>query len=1521
MSDLCGILSPKRTIKQQLLYALGGLTLLSLIITIGTSIGLVRSMVSNVESTVTDGLIKQTRDYTINTALETAAIIEQQLLSIGNAVSMTMAKQAEVLLTHPDDTFPYAYKQSFREYNILPFCNITSKCPSDTGPLMGRSRIQVSDLYGSVQASSVYIYDSAVQCAVKTDQDWNLLLSNPDISRAVDRSVYLDDDFKIWYSSANTTVMFYLAAKIPNMATNSYTAIQRVYPAYSRLTPTCDPTTYNPATRGWFTKAIENDLYIYAYQETFTKGLVINFSTKKTIGQSTIVAAALMLLDDIAPVIANAKVLQNGDSYAALIMTDTQEVLLYRNQTSVYIDTENRFMKLGELDQGLNLNNINGLYSYTKSDGTTYYVTQTPIMNNKLTVLIYVRKDDALITLPKLINDIKSSESTINKTLGIIIAVVFGLLAFVVLHLSYVFSVTLPVILSISSQLAKISTKEKKDYTKPIEEVEEHIKKHNPQHELGVLLQLFKQILIKLKKYSMSKNARSIYPENKLYGNKAIIDNNLAAPNFMKNVKSYLPEQPKPSMYDHQPPAYDAVLHEEKKDSSFEYKSANQKPDVIVPLEVESTDTNPVKYDIIGCSLIKRIKYLIPGILLFGMIAIVITSSIIIKSDSKNWMNDTTRTMSQEAIHNLYSTSHTKVRFIKEFLHGTVLEMTRMSDSVTRLLNRPELLTDKRPISYSLDNMNTHVSPISPTTNYSGYFIRNSINCRVQDTCDYYHNSFEVTNTSVLDIPFRSVVYSQSRVDFVQIGLESGLTRVYPYSVKPSYAMPGTQSPPQCLIDSPNPPASCGSCSGFPQSWPPYDPRCRSWYTVVTTNHLKSGTIYFDDPRLASSGKTVITASTPIRKNTDLPLQGVLIFNILTSQLTDAINKLTIMKTGYAFMVNLNNLAVITHPNNKNSGLVYLNSIEKLTSDEWLLFDKLIWTPLNNSNIGNVELTKLGIKYQWVFEPVNIGLKKYGLIIAVPLTEVLETTTIVHSKINSITQTQTIVLIILLLLCTIITFGIASKIAHSVNKPILDMIELAQNILKDDLTKNVKEQINHATSLDTMMLLEAFSSMIISLRFGSESYAQNDLKRSREVFQDALDLYNKMNNSRGVGIAHNNLGAVCVKEKQFEAAEGHYNTAIKQIEEVYNKDKSTSVVKCLSDRLGNLAALKLEQRKYQEAIKILNRAAVLDDASGNLRGLIMKKGTCGKILLLEHKDGPALDMLIDALNIVRRIQLDKTVEKTKKDIEELEVSEQYALLQLGDYCFNKKDYKSAAWFYQTSLTLHKYIDSGLSALAMAGLLRIANTLENHHYYELLEKERNVAGIKIIKDTSVDKNIVFCLDYSGSMSGQRIERAVQNMLLIYDKYITNKDLVGFIRFDNTSKIICPLGPKTAEARNAIAQSIMPTGPTAFRDAVIDAVNCVSNNINKKWIIALTDGEDNSSTHSLDDVCTIVAKSDVSLIIVGIMLNADYTPYINQLVNSSHHGVYINVEQDSAKKLDEAFAKVAEIISSDAQIEAF
>lgn len=188
-----------------------------------------------------------------------------------------------------------------------------------------------------------------------------------------------------------------------------------------------------------------------------------------------------------------------------------------------------------------------------------------------------------------------------------------------------------------------------------------------------------------------------------------------------------------------------------------------------------------------------------------------------------------------------------------------------------------------------------------------------------------------------------------------------------------------------------------------------------------------------------------------------------------------------------------------------------------------------------------------------------------------------------------------------------------------------------------------------------------------------------------------------------------------------------------------------------------------------------------------------------------------------------------------------------------------------------------------------------------------------------------KDIAFSLDYSGSMSGARIKRAIENLLKIFDQHVGADDGVAFLRFNSQSSVVFPMCPKHAAPRHAMASSTDPSGTTAFRDSVMQALEQLATGARhvagrKRWVVCLTDGEDNSSDTSPATLRSAIAASGASLIVVGIQMDAASQAEIRGFCAASDKGMYIDVS-DNAAEMAAAFSTVASMITQDVALEEF
>ena len=191
-------------------------------------------------------------------------------------------------------------------------------------------------------------------------------------------------------------------------------------------------------------------------------------------------------------------------------------------------------------------------------------------------------------------------------------------------------------------------------------------------------------------------------------------------------------------------------------------------------------------------------------------------------------------------------------------------------------------------------------------------------------------------------------------------------------------------------------------------------------------------------------------------------------------------------------------------------------------------------------------------------------------------------------------------------------------------------------------------------------------------------------------------------------------------------------------------------------------------------------------------------------------------------------------------------------------------------------------------------------------------------------TEVPKEVVFVLDYSGSMSGQRIDSAVDNMVGIYDGYIQPIDRCAFIRYGTDSETVFSLSYKSKEHREMLNGSRQAVAPgTCTRDAVASAISILEASIAQdsscpRWIIVLTDGDDNGSNSTTEELCTKLTAGQCSLIVitVGMGIDSREVKRFCDATNSPDQARYglLLAASDARADLDAAFAQVAVMLKT-------
>ena len=131
-----------------------------------------------------------------------------------------------------------------------------------------------------------------------------------------------------------------------------------------------------------------------------------------------------------------------------------------------------------------------------------------------------------------------------------------------------------------------------------------------------------------------------------------------------------------------------------------------------------------------------------------------------------------------------------------------------------------------------------------------------------------------------------------------------------------------------------------------------------------------------------------------------------------------------------------------------------------------------------------------------------------------------------------------------------------------------------------------------------------------------------------------------------------------------------------------------------------------------------------------------------------------------------------------------------------------------------------------------------------------------------------------------------------------------DRVAFLRFNHNVNVVFDLQEK---GRNKIylrdkifqTQNERASGETAFFNTIWEALKVFSRAeprpTNNKWLIAITDGDDNCSTIEYNLLSQKLLSSKVNLLIVGIALQIQYQQVLKELCSVTPKGSFIqNVE---------------------------
>jgi len=566
---------------------------------------------------------------------------------------------------------------------------------------------------------------------------------------------------------------------------------------------------------------------------------------------------------------------------------------------------------------------------------------------------------------------------------------------------------------------------------------------------------------------------------------------------------------------------------------------------------------------------------------------------------------------------------------------------------------------------------------------------------------------------------------------------------------------------------------------------------------------------------------------------------------------------------------------------------------------------------------------------------------------------------------------QIVVILGIIVFLFIFAWVLINVIAKFLSKPIDDLVrfvKVLKNFSEDnessddyDFLIGIAKLSESKYSMEINSLFSTFQNNLQALRFAKEGLNMTNDAEALMSYSKSLKIYREMNNIRGMGIVYNNIANVHFQSGRFDEAiecykeaiemakkelEGHSQVEIEVKQKIEKHRLKQQKTKGKKKKLGiSLDALEkirwmleeqLNNRYYQLGRAYINLASkqpsglnsqlwseVLDIYAKVVASDKESKKNNSRVIICmldisnaytEVGDFRMAKQILEEADL-KLIDMEKDVANDKADILAtysipVPILRQKFLLQKAIFL------KKCGKMREACRTLTEALESGKKfdpKIRKQCLLELKEIFEKNN---LLDKAPN---IKKMLDSFVKRNkdIVILLDYSQSMGdGGRINFAVNNILKVFDNYIKPNDRVGFIRFNMNCDIIFSLIEKkknTIQLRKQLENSTKPSGGTALYTAIYEAIKLFHKADAKnhtKWIVALTDGDDNESRISYEQIFKQLARSDVSLIIIGLALHPAVGPRLRYLCSATRDGVFI--ESATPESLEVAFQAVSDII---------
>jgi Ca-activated chloride channel family protein len=195
-----------------------------------------------------------------------------------------------------------------------------------------------------------------------------------------------------------------------------------------------------------------------------------------------------------------------------------------------------------------------------------------------------------------------------------------------------------------------------------------------------------------------------------------------------------------------------------------------------------------------------------------------------------------------------------------------------------------------------------------------------------------------------------------------------------------------------------------------------------------------------------------------------------------------------------------------------------------------------------------------------------------------------------------------------------------------------------------------------------------------------------------------------------------------------------------------------------------------------------------------------------------------------------------------------------------------------------------------------------------------DKDNEVVLCTRLKAPSVDNddrqplNLVACLDISGSMGGQKIERMKKTVQVLID-HMTEQDKLGIVIFSSNYTKLASCQQMTCDRKDELRRRVAKlraTNSTNISGAMLlsfEILGVRENDLNR--VLLLTDGLPNEGETTIPGLVSLVGNRPKNVSLSTIGFGTDHNPELLQSMANAGNGNYYFIE--NADQISSAFAQ--------------